>query len=220
MKKLVTTLAVAGVAAGAFAQGSVTQIQNMFSSDGITAQGANAADPASATTWFSGTVTIALYYAASASVSAGQASTINTLDATAGAAALAQALTDGFVLDSATTTAGSTAGGVTGYTVTTGGITAGPNTIGLLAPAPTSGNGWLGMLVTEVGGANDGAQGFIVWSQGNLGGNPTTTPAGIPATIAVDPAGLNIVLTPVPEPATMALAALGGASLLLFRRKK
>jgi hypothetical protein len=29
----------------------------------------------------------------------------------------------------------------------------------------------------------------------------------------------NLVLAPVPEPGTIALAALGGVSLLLFRRK-
>ncbi|HUC85517.1 MAG TPA: PEP-CTERM sorting domain-containing protein [Candidatus Acidoferrales bacterium] len=32
--------------------------------------------------------------------------------------------------------------------------------------------------------------------------------------------GQNLVLTTVPEPGTLALAALGGASLLMFRRKK
>jgi hypothetical protein len=49
-------------------------------------------------------------------------------------------------------------------------------------------------------------------------GNPTTTPAGLPATlIGLTSFNLNSV---VPEPATLALMGLGGASLLLFRRRK
>jgi len=44
------------------------------------------------------------------------------------------------------------------------------------------------------------------------------TPAGTGS--ISDSAGLSIPPEPVPEPATMALAALGGASLLLFRRRK
>ena len=44
------------------------------------------------------------------------------------------------------------------------------------------------------------------------------TPAGTGS--LNDSAGLSIPPEPVPEPTTMAFAALGGASLLLFRRRK
>jgi len=44
------------------------------------------------------------------------------------------------------------------------------------------------------------------------------TPAGTGS--ISDSAGLSIPPEPVPEPTTLALAALGGASLLLFRRRK
>jgi hypothetical protein len=48
-------------------------------------------------------------------------------------------------------------------------------------------------------------------------GDPTTVPAGTPAAMTAF-GGVN--LTIVPEPTTMALAGLGAASLLLFRRRK
>jgi hypothetical protein len=223
MKKLiVTSLATTAVAVGAFAQGSLSQIQNMFSSDGITTQGVNASDPNTATTWFTGNVSITLYSAASSAVSSGQASTINTLDATSGVSALAQAITDGYVAVSSSTADATVAGPVTGFVISDGGITAAsPNAINLLAPVPSNGSGWLGMLVTEVGGATPGAEGFITWSQASLGANPFVAPVGPSAVVDVDPAGVNLVLTTsVPEPGTIALACLGGASLLMFRRKK
>jgi hypothetical protein len=44
------------------------------------------------------------------------------------------------------------------------------------------------------------------------GGSPGSYLTGLP--------DLNLAVTSVPEPGTLALAALGGASLLLFRRKK
>jgi len=57
-----------------------------------------------------------------------------------------------------------------------------------------------------------------VWQQ--LTGNPNTTPPGTPvATSTFMNAIGNINLTTVPEPTTIALAGLGSAALLLFRRK-
>jgi hypothetical protein len=49
-------------------------------------------------------------------------------------------------------------------------------------------------------------------------GNPTATPPGTPAFLT----GWNtpLIVTPIPEPATIALAGLGVASLLIFRRRK
>ncbi|MDR3430763.1 MAG: PEP-CTERM sorting domain-containing protein [Rouxiella aceris] len=50
-------------------------------------------------------------------------------------------------------------------------------------------------------------------------GGTTATPNPL-GTGAGQVGGILLGLTPVPEPGTLALAALGGASLLLFRRKK
>ena len=49
-------------------------------------------------------------------------------------------------------------------------------------------------------------------------GNPLTTPAGLPVATSGSFAGMT--LQPVPEPSTFALAGLGAAALLIFRRRK
>lgn len=51
-------------------------------------------------------------------------------------------------------------------------------------------------------------------------GNPLTTPAGSPAALTTDGGFTGLNLTAVPEPTSMALAGLGAASLLIFRRRK
>jgi hypothetical protein len=49
-------------------------------------------------------------------------------------------------------------------------------------------------------------------------GNPTTSPPGTATPIADSFGGLT--LQPIPEPSTLALAGLGAAALLIFRRRK
>jgi hypothetical protein len=210
MKKAITiALATAGLASGAFAQGSVTQVGNL----GFYTLGPVDANPEPLT----GDVSLELYFAASGSVSTSQINDLNGVASTPydGAfQALAGALADGFTLVSATTLTGSTAGSLN-YTVTDGTVASGPNTIGLLAPVPTDGSGWLALYaVTDFGGLDSAC--FLAWSQANLGGNPTTSPPGVPAVLTV-PGG--DVIFYVPEPGTLTLAALGGASLFLLRRR-
>jgi len=63
---------------------------------------------------------------------------------------------------------------------------------------------------------------YVGWSQ-VFNYTPTTSGNPAPATFSSALVGTYLVggtITPSPEPSTMALAALGGASLLLFRRRK
>jgi hypothetical protein len=53
---------------------------------------------------------------------------------------------------------------------------------------------------------------------GSSTGNPTTTPPGTATPLADTFKGMT--LQPVPEPSTFALAGLGAAALLIFRRRK
>jgi hypothetical protein len=208
MKRTITTLLITtALASGAFAQSSLTSVLNTFSNDGITTAGPAATDPNNASTWYYGTVNISLYYAPLASVSADQIADINSVDGTlVGCEAIGTLIQDGFTLVSATTLGGSTAGSLS-YNVSEGYFADGPDQISLLAPVPDGGSGWLAMYAVAVGGDNDGNSGVLAWEQDGFGGD-----------IDTDPTGLNLVM--VPEPATMALATLGGASLFLFRRRK
>jgi hypothetical protein len=192
----------------------------MFVNDGVTSPGANAASPTSATTWFTGTVTVSLYYASLGSLTLTQINALNANDGVSAPAQLAALAADGFTEVSATSlaTTGETVGAVP-FAVNDGGFTTtDPNQINLIG-VPTGANEWIAMVVTGVGGAVDGNVGILAFEQ-NTGNSPYTTPPGTAANILNDPAGLNFVLSPVPEPTTLALAALGGAAMLLIRRKK
>lgn len=85
---------------------------------------------------------------------------------------------------------------------------------------------WSSVSTSLMGGAFSSA-GYIGWTTVGVGaaGPP---PTGLPLIVqgvsgSIIPAGMTMyAVAPagVPEPSTMALAALGGASLLLFRRRK
>jgi len=218
MKKLiVATLATSCVAVGAFAQGSIGNVQSVFANDGITTPGLSASSPANATTYYTGNVNLSVYYAAN--LTASEAAALNAADGNA-PAQLALLAADGFTEVSATTlaTTGETVGSVP-FAVSDGGFTGtDPNQINLIG-VPTGTTEWLAIEVQGVGGSTDGGTGILTFQQ-NTGGNPYATPAGIASLLTTDPAGLNFVLAPVPEPTTMALAALGGAAMLMIRRKK
>jgi hypothetical protein len=55
----------------------------------------------------------------------------------------------------------------------------------------------------------------------NATGNPGASPPVTPVAFTYGAAGFNgLVLAPIPEPSTFALAGLGAAALLIFRRRK
>ena len=77
---------------------------------------------------------------------------------------------------------------------------------------PSSGLGYFGVSAlanTYAGGGPSSLPAVSVWGAGAGTGSST----GIPS-------GFQLYQVPVPEPTTMALAGLGGLSLLLFRRRK
>jgi len=91
--------------------------------------------------------------------------------------------------------------------------------------------GWSGNIGSTLSALttwyNNGSPATVGWlgesvvSASTAPGDPTTTPAG--TTPSVFPGAFTlgeIAATPTPEPATIALAGLGGLSMLLFRRRK
>lgn len=77
--------------------------------------------------------------------------------------------------------------------------------------------GWLGAFSTFAQAA--AASGATFGVTGPF--NETLSAAASPINAALDAMpNLNLLTSPVPEPTTIALAGLGGASLLLFRRRK
>jgi hypothetical protein len=212
MKKiLLATVVSAAAATGVFAQGSVDNVTGLFNFTSLTDPGGTA---------YSGNVTIALYYAATASVQASQVTAINSA-ANAGIA-LGDLASDNFAEASVPTVTGTTVGA--GTFNFSGGAPSSPagDEMGLVG-VPTGGSGWLAVVITEVGGANPGYAAVIAFNQANLGADPNAPTPGQPGDLPADYTGSNVALSStsaVPEPATMALAALGGASLLMFRRKK
>ncbi len=83
-----------------------------------------------------------------------------------------------------------------------------------LSAGTLGGNGWFGQSATAYNYSGGGGSGlgavslFATTAQTGLAGS-----GGLPAVGA-------IILNPVPEPATLALAGLGGLSMLFLRRRK
>jgi len=80
------------------------------------------------------------------------------------------------------------------------------------------------VLANLANGGGWAAAGYVGWSvigTGAAGAAPSALPLTIEGTASpIITTGFTLDTVPVPEPATMALAAISGASLLLFRRKK
>jgi hypothetical protein len=223
-KTIITTLAAGAVSLSSFGQGSLALDAAVNNNPGVAIQGANANSPANASlsSYFTGTVSLEVFALASATQA--QLNAINAFINTAngGNAALALAQSDGFVEVSTTTAGGSTVGSVSG-SVVGGSFAFSPSTIGLIGGAngvTTSATEALLLYAVAVGGQYAGDSGVVAFNN-NTGGSLVAVPAGTPASLnGWGVLNQNLVLSPVPEPTTMALAGLGSLSLFLFRRKK
>jgi len=218
-KTIITTLAAGAVSLSSFGQGSLAVNAPVSNDPGVTIQGANAASTANATTYFTGTISLEVFALASATQA--QLNAINAFINTSsgGASALALAQSDGFVEVSTTTAGGSTVGAVSG-SIVGGSLAFNPSTIGLSSAVTTSSTEALLLYAVAVGGQYAGDSGAVAFNN-NTGGSLLAVPAGTPASLTGWGAlNENLVLSPVPEPTTMALAGLGSLSLFLFRRKK
>jgi hypothetical protein len=218
MKKIVlTTLAVGCLAFSAFAQGSLVLSTGTLL-NGVNVTTYDLAGPATsvdtATTWFTGTASYQLWY--KASVPQAQLDAINAYNNVANGSISAMALlaSDGFTL--------AVSGAGTGNDGTYAADGSG-GTVNLPSPIPPLTAAYLALVLTDTTSPSDGMTGWrgVLAFANNTGGNYTTTPAGLPGNLTGwDALTVNLVMSPVPEPGTMALAGLGGLSLLLFRRRK
>jgi len=219
-KTIITTLATSAISLSALAQGSLNVDSGVSNDPGVTTQGANAGSTTSATTYFTGTISLEVFALASATQA--QLNSINAFINTAngGNAALVLAESDGFTEVSTTTPGGSTVGAVTGG-ISGGSFVFAPSTVGLSSGVTANSTEALLLYAVAVGGANAGWSGVVAFDN-NTGGNLNATPQpGTPvALLGWGALNQNLVLSPVPEPTTMALAGLGSLSLFLFRRKK
>jgi len=217
MKKLLVTSLISGVLAGSvFAQGTVnlalqTTRTARYTTDGLLADAIAipVGNPAIIGTY--GQLNITAYYA-----SAGTASPF-----TASAASL---IPVGWTESANFLSAITTAAGWTPSTTFTLANAAGSSTVELMFvgwsgtfsdwnsafAAGTGLVGWTGSALST---------GALAWSNGT--GAPNASPPVIATAVLTGAAGYNgLVLAPIPEPSTIALAGLGAAALLIFRRRK
>ncbi len=205
MKKLTLTIAaMIGLSLGAYAQGYVS----MTDQDTPGGVNTNSSSTGASGGW---TVTgqpftLAIWMAASNSTSVADAAAISAADQTSGTAAIALLQSDSSVFtqellgsgEGSLTLAGNATG--EGYfalgTIEIQGVSGGtPQLSSVMAIVMTVGNN----------------EGVLAFPQG-LGGSTA------PGVLTYWPSQ-NLLLSPVPEPASLALAGLGGLSMLLFRRR-
>ncbi len=210
---ILTALATTAIVTGAMAQGSLTGF-NAVTQYVTTSDGPDPADPGNATTWYTGGLTMEVYFSANAT--APDIAAINALNGT-DVSGLATALAaEDFFQVGLSGGIGSPVGSVRG-SANEGSFAGFPEPIYLSSAFGQNTPGAFVFLFEGTSSSYDGWSGADAIF-GNYGSD--VNPFNVAP--ALDNLGdqQNLVLAPIPEPGTIALAALGGASLLLFRRKK
>jgi xanthosine utilization system XapX-like protein len=218
MKRLLGTLAICAVTASAFAQGTVT----LGNQTGLIKQWTSAADPTLISVPKSGG------YVELIAAPTGTA-LVNPLFTAAGTfnySSLSGFLTAnpgwlGALGPNSGTTANPAlialgAGLINGGTFTINNVAAG-------APAQYLLIGWTGAFTTADAAMTAWNAGQAMFGESSIftttaTGNPGTTPPGTPINLKTTFGGMTLMPV-VPEPATFALAGLGLAALLVFRRR-
>jgi len=210
MKKILTTIAIVATAAGAFAQGYVTLSNGAgtyYSTNGV------AAGEAASTTAYYFDVLVESW-------------TGSVVPATAASILAGSWLDTGVVTYNA-------ANGQPGKIVAQSDVTAANWNVGvtnefiIVGWTANLGTTWSGVsgALAAINASTPGSWGFSAASFEASGpaspGTPSTLWSGAlgPQTYGT-PIATGVNLTPVPEPTTLALAGLGGLSLLLIRRRK
>jgi hypothetical protein len=97
--------------------------------------------------------------------------------------------------------------------------------IGVIVPSITTGNmavaSWMGSFATFDAAAAANSEVGVSGSFSIKPGNPAATPIPDPpaSTLGLFP-GMTLAVAVIPEPSSLALAGLGAAALLIFRRRK
>jgi hypothetical protein len=204
MKKLILSIALGGLTASGFAQGTIS-FGNLVNSGGGLVYSNTTATTVGATAFKFGAISLELFYGP-------VGSTLAQLEA--GGTGFGD-----FVFNTSMTTsaAGKFFDGTAVTTLEPAGTGTGDATLNVeLAIA-----GWTGSFANYAAASAPGGAALfgITGAWGNPtggGGAPPATQAGLIDWVLAN----SLVLTPSPEPTTLALGGLGAAALLMFRRRK
>ena len=212
MKKSLLTLgAILGISTGALAQGTLA----FTAAAGINTETSNGSASGG---WYTGNVIVAIYTIAAAG-NAALANTINADEQSAGTEVFGINLIESdFTLQDISpigNPAGAEAASQTDA-VSGGALVSEGNTqVGTAATLSETTPIYYALVLTSQDGIWEGA---VVMNNPAAGYDPSTSPVNN-MTSEYPADGQNIIL-PVPEPTTLALAGLGGLSMLFLRRRK